>query len=185
MVVLCCKLREWVWTETGKGDRLGGDSRVGPSPCSERPAPPHSLQTHAERDQRPASFTCRPVVLYRLFRICLAMPCSPASAITPCLLPCLHLLLCHRSSPCAPGSSSVCKDCPAGSHITGTALSSLCIGCINHSCVLLPSIHFHEPETAVSSLATSSCTKEPETALGSLATSSNGLWDGTWHAVLG
>ena len=30
-LVLLCKLREWVWTETGKGDRLGGDSRLGPS----------------------------------------------------------------------------------------------------------------------------------------------------------
>ena len=52
------KLREWVGTETGKGDRWEGDRRVGPSPPSEWPAPPHSLHQPALHGRRPANFIC-------------------------------------------------------------------------------------------------------------------------------
>ena len=77
---MCCKLREWVRTETGKGDRLGGDSRLGPSPPSERPAPPPDLK---EPHQRPASFICQPVCATAA---CSGLTLLPASATTPCLL---------------------------------------------------------------------------------------------------
>ena len=42
-------------------------------------------------------------------------------------------------------------------------------------CIQSIPIHFHEPETALSSLATSTCIKA----------TSNGLWDSAWPAVLG
>ena len=166
---------------------MGGDSRVGPSPPSERPELPQSLQTHTERDQRLASFRCRPACCIACSALpCLAMPRLPASTITPCLLALFALYLCHHHHERQDHLQCFAK----------TALQAAsprdCIKQPMHR--LLHSVHFvfcicpfpfHEPETAVSSLATSSCTKEQETALGSLATYSNDLWDGIWHAVLG
>ena len=73
----CCKLREWVWTESGKGDRLGGDGRLGPSPFSERPALPHPFQNLTDQTTgQPASYAGL-FVLYLLVRICLAFICLP------------------------------------------------------------------------------------------------------------
>ena len=93
-----CKLREWVWTETGKGDRLGGDSRVGPSPLSERLAPPHSLhrttRTIPEAGQLPLPACCATVPDLH----CLAMPRLPAFVRSPCLLPYLHCPCIHQWS---------------------------------------------------------------------------------------
>ena len=61
--MFCCKLMGWVWTKTGIGDRLGGDRRVGPSPFSDRPAPPHSLHNLTRPDRgQPAS--CTDLLLY-------------------------------------------------------------------------------------------------------------------------
>ena len=100
MLFSCCKLREWVWTKTGKGDRLWGDT-VGPIPFLDRPAPPHSLHNLIGPYQRPASFICQPVVLYLLVRICLAsFACLCLDPMPAC--PCLHDP--HVTiSPCAPG----------------------------------------------------------------------------------
>ena len=168
MLFRCCKLREWVWTKTGKGDRLGGggDGRFGPSPFSERPAPPHSLQNLTGPDQRPASFICRPVfVLHLLVRICHAL--LPAFALPPCLLAlgciCPHVTI----QPFAPEPSLVlCKDCPAGSHTTWTALRSPCFICIQ-SILCFVSIHSKEPGTALSSrLPPCSCKRPLEMACG-------------------
>ena len=108
-----------------------------------------------------------------LFRVCLAMPCLPASAITPCLLPLFALPL-HHPSPCAPGSPVFCKDCPAGSHTTGTASSSPCTICLHLPsssylcfCIIHPVHVREEPGTALGSrLLPCSCTREPETAFG-------------------
>ena len=93
-----CKVREWVWTETGKGDRLGGDSRVGPSPFSERPAPPHSLhrtsRTIPEAGQLHMPACCAVSRSNMPVRICLAMPHLLAFVMTPCLLALFALPLC-------------------------------------------------------------------------------------------
>ena len=103
MLFRCCKLRKWVWTKTGKGDRLGGggDSRVGPSPFLERPAPPHSFRNLTGPYQRLASFICRPVVLHLLVRVCFALPHLPALSLTPCLLPFFHCPCVHHPTMCA------------------------------------------------------------------------------------
>ena len=99
--------------------------------------------TSIEQDKRPANFVCwlfatRPVpatssagcVCYKacagqlhhrpvlLHRPCLAMPCLPAFAMTPCLLPLWHLphsihYHVHQDH------RAFCRDCPVGSHITG------------------------------------------------------------------
>jgi len=171
----CCKLREWVWTETGKGDRLGGDNGLSPSPPSERPAPPHSLHRTSRTipdhpGRRPASHAGL-VVLQFLVRIChasFACLCHNPMPATLFALPLCHHHHVRQDHPV------FCKDCPAGSLITGLHLSSPCI----HFVFLHPSpaIHSSEPETALSSLATSSsCIKA----------TSNGLWDGAWPAMLG
>ena len=166
---------------------MGGNSRVGPSPCSERPAPPHSLQTNTERDQRPASFTCQPVVLSHLFHM--ALPCH---ALFACLchnpMPATLLFalpLCHHPQPCAPGSFSVLQRLPCRQPHHWDCIEQL-VHRFLHPVQFHP-VHFREePGTSLGSrLPPCSCTKEPETTLGSLATSSNGLWDGIWHAVLG
>ena len=166
--MLCCKLKEWVWTETGKGDRLGGDSRVGPSPLSERPAPLHSLQTRTERDQGPASFRCRPVCATAACSA-FALPCSPASAITHacypiCICPCVSIH--HHVRQDRP---VFCKDCPAGSHTTGTALSNPCtVFCIVHPFLF---ISRGKPGTALGSrLLSCPCIGSQRLHLGSLAT---------------
>ena len=54
------KLREWVWTETGKGDRLGG-RQLGRSEPAFRVASTTALPspTSIEQGKRPANFTCR------------------------------------------------------------------------------------------------------------------------------
>ena len=136
----CYKLREWVWTETGKGDRLGGDSRVGPSPFSERPAPPHSL--HKPHGTRPEAGQLRmPACLCYIFWSalpCLAMPHLPASDITPCLIPYLHCPCVHHPSMCARIIASVCQDCPAGNHTRGLHLSSPCVHLFLHPVHLHP-----------------------------------------------
>ena len=163
---------------------MGGDSEVGRSLFSERLAPPHSLQTNMERDQRPASFTCRPVVLYRLFRM--TLPCHALFAClchNPMPATLFALPLCHPR-PCAPGSS-VLKGLPCRQPHHGDCIEQP-VHRILHPVQFHP-VHFREePGTAVGSrLPPCSCTREPETALGSLAASSNGLWDGIWHAGLG
>ena len=79
----CCKLREWVWTKTGKGDRLGGDSRLGPSLFLDRTAPLHSLHNLTGPDQRPVSFECRPVLCCSCWSV-FAMPCI-CHALFACL----------------------------------------------------------------------------------------------------
>ena len=115
-MLFCGKLREWVWTATGTGDRVGGDRRLGPSPPSERPAPPHSLQTGWNHTRgRPASLVGL-LCCSRLF--CKDLPCHASSA---CLChhpmpasPCLRLPLCPSITMCA-RNSQFCKDCPAGS----------------------------------------------------------------------
>ena len=175
---MCCKLREWVWTETGKGDRLGGDRRLGPSPPSERPAPPHSLQTHKERDQRPASFTCQPVVLDRLFRM--ALPChalfaclchNPMPATLVCVCPCVHsITMCARIIAQAAGTA------------LQAAPSTIVFACVH----VHPVHHREEPGTALGSrLPPCTCAHScihfmnQRLHLGSLAPCfKNGLWDG-------
>ena len=112
-----CKLREWVWTETGKCDRLGGRQK-GRSEPAFRPACTTALpQEPPELDKRPASFTCRPVC----DTAACAGLCRPCHALSACLCldpmpasPCLrlphsihyHVRQDHRAS---------CGDCPAGS----------------------------------------------------------------------
>ena len=106
------KLREWVWTETGKGDRWEGDVSVGPSPPPEWPAPPHSLHQPALHGKRPANFICwllfcceactgrivcscssRPVqVGSSAGRVCLQRPCSAGFV-------CLSTLAIHTCCP--------------------------------------------------------------------------------------
>ena len=148
---MCCKLREWVWTETGKGDRLGGDNGLSPSPPSERPAPPHSLH-RTSRTIPDAGQLHMPDWLCYSSWSAFAMPRLPASAITPCLLPYLHcpcvtITMCARTI-----QQAFCQDCPAGSHTRGLHLSSPCIHHLVLSFVLAfcPSIH-EEPGTALSS----------------------------------
>ena len=91
--------------------------------------------------------------LWRIFglhgvppKLILAMPCLPASALTPCLLPFfLHLPLCPSITMCA-RISTCCKDCPAGSYTTGTELSSPCTVFLHlpfsSICVFASSIQF-------------------------------------------
>ncbi len=125
------KLREWVWTVTGKGDRWEGNSWVGPSPLFEWPAPPHSLHQPALHGGRPANFCwllfcCEAGQLNRLLFCCEACTgrivcrlCLPAAALfsrlcLPCPpLPCLACspLPCHACCPhryCPPGSVLIC-----------------------------------------------------------------------------
>ena len=136
------KLREWVWTETGKGDRWEGDRRVGPSPPSEWPAPPHSLHQPALHGKRPANFICwllfttRPVpVGSSAGCVCLQRPCSagfvclPTFAM-PCLLPMftsprsvLHFPA-PCSLPCAPGSSCKLQELPCWQLQHGPAVAA-------------------------------------------------------------
>ena len=129
------KLREWVWTETGKGDRWEGDRKVGPSPPSEWPAPSHSLHQPALHGKRPANFIgwlfcCEActgrIVCSCFFKACagriVCRLCLPAAALV-CRL-CVPARLCHAMPtaliilapvhfalstplfiPCAPGSS--------------------------------------------------------------------------------
>ena len=107
-------------------------------------------------DQRPASYVCRPVCA------ALAGPHLPCHALfaclclDPCLLPLLYLPLCHHPTMCTRtiSFSVFCKECPAGSHTTRTALRSPCIVCIQ-SILCFTSIHSKEPETALCSPATS------------------------------
>ena len=127
-------------------------------------------------------------VLYRLFRM--ALPChalfaclchNPMPATLLFALPlCLHHhhvrqdRQCLQGLPCRQPHHGDCSEQPVH-----RLLHSV------HFVFCISPFPFHEPETAVSSLATSSCTKAPATALGSLATYSNGLWDDIWYAGLG
>ena len=194
---MLCKLREWVWTETGKGDRLEGDSRVGPSPPSEQPAPPHSLHEPPERDQRPASFTCRPVVLQRpvpALSACLCLDPMPATLVS-CICPCIpSITMCARFI----------------AQVAGTALQAA-PSTIVFACVHDHPVHFREePGTALGSrLPPCPCVhcflcsiqggawdcigqpatflslhREPDCIWAAWLPSSNGLWDGIWHAGL-
>ena len=133
------KLREWVWTETGKGDRWEGDSQVGPSPPSEWPAPPHSL--HQPPSQGKAGQlhllavcckACAGHFIRRLFAAT-ALSCHalPAHLCHPCLLPSILRLppFCSAfpapcSLPCAPGSSRKLQGLPCWQLQHGTALAA-------------------------------------------------------------
>ena len=132
------KLREWVCTVTGKGDRWEGDRQGRSEPALQVPAPPHSLHQPALHGERPANFVCW---LLCFFKACagriVRRLCSPAAALfcrlclpaatfaMPCPLPSSFLprsfCFAHPpcSFPCAPGSSKSCKDCPVGSYNTG------------------------------------------------------------------
>ena len=134
MLVHCCKLREWVWTKTGKGDRLGGDSRVGPSPFLDRPAPPHCL--HRTSRTRPEAGHLHMPACCAVF----AGPHLPCHALFACL--CLdHMPVALGCiAPMSP-SNHVRQDhlqCFArtalqAAHTTGTALCSpyLFVFCIH------------------------------------------------------
>ena len=122
MLLFCCfKLREWAWTKTGKGDRLGGDRRLGPSPLPERPAPPHSL--HKPHGTRPEAGQLRMpacVVLHRLVRI--ALPCHASFACLchdPMPATLFALPLCYHHHVRQDHLQVFCKDCPAGSQTRG------------------------------------------------------------------
>ena len=112
------KLREWVLTETGKGDRWEGDRRLGRSEPAFRVASTTALPPPTCTARREAGQRLLAVVLLRgLYRLC-----SPAAALF-CRL-CVPARLCHAMPtallivcpfqfcfapcpcPCAPGSSS-------------------------------------------------------------------------------
>ena len=67
--MILCKLREWVWTETGKGDRLGG-RQWGRSEPAFRVASTTALPppTSNEQGKRPANIICRLFLLQGLCR---------------------------------------------------------------------------------------------------------------------
>ena len=157
------------------------------------------------------------------------MPCLPASSLTPCLLalvcicPSPSITMCARiiaqvagtalqAAPltivfaCVGDQPLFCKDCPAGSYTTGTALSSPCT-------VFASSIQFTSGRSLGLHWAagylpvlvfTASCVqfkgeawdcigqpatflslhREPDCIWAAWLPSSNGLWDGIWHAGL-
>ena len=138
MLFCCCKFREWVWTKTGKGDRMGGDRRLGPSPPSERPAPPHSLYNLTDHTRgRPAHAGL--LVLQFLVRI--ALPCLVACLIiTPCLLPliciapvsssstmCARIIQCFARTALQAASP---RDCIGAARALFASIISLC--CASH-----------------------------------------------------
>ena len=71
--------------------------------------PPQTSRTRQEAGQlRMPACLC----YSGLFRPCLAMPCLPASALTPCLLALVCICPCVHPSPCAPGSSRKLRGLP-------------------------------------------------------------------------
>ena len=132
-----------------------------------------------------------PACLYYsgLFQPCLAMPCLPASALTPCLLalvscicPCIpSITMCARmiaqvagtalqAAPptivfaCVGAHSVFCRDCPAGSRTRRLHWCSPCTVCV---CLCHP-VHFRgEAWDCIGQPATFlSLHSEPETAFG-------------------
>ena len=120
-------LRGWVGTRTGKGNRLVGDCKVGPNPSSDWPTPPHSLHnlTRPHRS-RPASCANNCTLLgLHLNYFCLSPLAIPAHAficlcLTPLTLFCnvTQLYHTHQDHLC----ESICRDCHAGSHVTGVCI---------------------------------------------------------------
>ena len=130
------KLREWVWTGTGKGDRLGG-RQVGRSEPAFRVASttallPPTCTARREAGQHLRLLFRREACAGRIVR----RLCSPAAALF-CRL-CLPVHLCHAMttahvhqppfyfalsplfiSMCARIAVQGCKDCPVGSYNTG------------------------------------------------------------------
>ena len=132
--MILCKLREWVWTETGKGDRLGGRQEGRSEPAFRVASttalpPPTSIsrqkagQLHllaVATRQGAGNFICRLCLLQGLCRLlrllavcyeacaghficrlfattallCHAIPCLPAFALAPFLLPLVHFCPC-------------------------------------------------------------------------------------------
>ncbi len=101
------KLREWVCTVTGKGDRWEGNSWVGPSPLFEWPAPPHSLHQPALHGKRPANFICWLAVMLR--GLCRSDRLPAVFACSGLVLPaCLPVHLCHA----LPATFAIHAHCP-------------------------------------------------------------------------
>ena len=99
------KLREWVGTVTGKGDRWEGDDRVGLSPPPEWPEPPHSLHLPALHGERPANF---------IGGCCFAA--RPAICWLLCLEACARQIICRLCPPAAALFSRLCACSPLPCH---------------------------------------------------------------------
>jgi len=132
-----------------------------------------------------------------LFRPCLAMPCLPASAITPCLLPLFAFAPVFIPSPCVPGSSRKLQRLPCRQPHTWTALVQpvhrFVFACVIHlvhvkgeawDCIGQPAtflfISRGKPGTALGSrLPSCSCIGSQRLHLGSLAILFK--WPVGWH----
>ena len=132
-----------MWTETGKGDRLGGNGRLGPSPPSEWPAPPHSLHRTSRTIPKAGQLhmpACCATVPGPHLPCLVACPCHDHMPAAPvCIVPCHHPTMCARII-----QKVFCKDCPAGSPI------------IHHSlCFCILSIHSRGARDCIEQPATS------------------------------
>ena len=160
---MLCKLREWVWTETGKGDRLGG-RQSGRSEHAFQVASTTALPPQTSLNETRG----RPASPAGLFRPCLAMPCLPASALTPCLLalvfcsyPVPSITMCNRITQVA----RTALQAAAHGDCIGAARAPFCVclrpfhpahvkgeawDCIGQPATFLCSFRhlLHEPETA-------------------------------------
>ena len=179
-----------------------------------RPAGTTALPPQTSRMRQEAGQLRMPACLCYsgLFRPCLAMPCLPASALTPCLLALVfvfapvsihyHVRQDHRAScgDCPAGSpadhcvclpqcpSSVLQGLPCRQPHTGTAL----VQPVHRLCSLLNCAHFKGEAwdcigpPATFCVHTCICFMSQRLHLGSLAPCfKNGLWDGIGHAGMG